>query len=74
MCVLERRDINFAHGEVHVRQNLDGLNNIKLPKNNQVRQIILPPPAAEALRAMPTSIDEPWLFLTTRGQRFSKPR
>jgi integrase len=45
---------------------------IKVPKNNQTRTVILPPPAREALVDVPARLDAPWLFVTPRGRRFSK--
>jgi predicted RNase H-like HicB family nuclease len=67
---LERRDV--GQDEVVIRQNLDGTGQIKVPKNGQVREVILPPPAREALVDVPARLDVPWLFVTPRGSRFSK--
>jgi integrase len=70
LYALERRDI--GHDEVLIRQNLDGTGQIKVPKNNQTRTVILPPPAREALVDVPARLDVPWFFVTPRGHRFSK--
>lgn len=70
MYALERRDI--AGDEVHIRQNLDGTGQLKLPKNNKTRVVILPPPAREVLVDVPSRLEVPWLFTTPRGRRFSK--
>jgi len=58
--------------EVTIRQNLDGTNQLKAPKNGRVRTVILPPPARDALRDVPSRLDVPWLFTTPRGLRLSK--
>lgn len=70
LCALERRDV--AGDEVTIRQNLDGTNQLKAPKNGRVRTVILPPPARDALRDVPSRLDVPWLFTTPRGLRLSK--
>jgi hypothetical protein len=58
--------------EVTIRQNLDGTNQLKAPKNGRVRTVILPPLARDALRDVPSRLDVPWLFTTPRGLRLSK--
>jgi len=70
LCALERRDV--AGDEVTIRQNLDGTNQLKAPKNGRVRTVTLPPPAREALLDVPSRLDVPWLFTTPRGVRLSK--
>jgi integrase len=70
LFALERRDV--GHDEVQIRQNLDGTGQIKAPKNNLSRTVVLPPPAREALADVPARLDVPWLFVTPRGRRFSK--
>lgn len=70
LYALERRDV--GQDEVVIRQNLDGTGQIKVPKNGQVRTVILPPPARVALVDVPARLDMPWLFVTPRGSRFSK--
>lgn len=70
LFALERRDVSLD--EVHIRQNLDGTGQLKTPKNGQARVVILPPPAREALTAVPPRVDVPWLFTTPRGRRLSK--
>jgi integrase len=70
LFALERSDLD---GDlVRIRRSLDGTGQIKLPKNNKERVVILPPPAREALREMPTRADMPWLFTSPRGHRFSQ--
>jgi integrase len=70
LCALERRDVSAD--EVTIRQNLDGTNQLKKPKNGKARTVILPPPAREALHNVPTNLDVPWLFTTPTGKRLSK--
>src|SRR5436190_14857873 len=43
LCALERRDV--AGDEVTIRQNLDGTNQLKAPKNGRLRTVTMPPPA-----------------------------
>jgi integrase len=57
---------------VRIRRSLDGTGQVKLPKNNKERIVILPPPAREALREMPARADVPWVFTSPRGRRFSQ--
>ncbi len=70
LFALERGDL--AVDEVHIRRNLDGTGQLKLPKNGKQRIVILPPPARDALLDVPPRIDVPWLFVTGRGRRFQK--
>lgn len=70
MFALERSDV--GHDEVAIRRNLDGTGTLKLPKNGQERIVVLPPPGREALADVPVRLDVPWMFVTPRGQRFSK--
>jgi integrase len=70
LYALERTDV--SSDEVVIRQSLDGTGEIKRPKNGKARVVILPPPAREAIRGLPTWSDVPWLFTTPRGRRFSK--
>lgn len=70
MFALERSDV--GRDEVTIRQNLDGTGTLKLPKNGQERVVVLPPPAREALAAVPARLDVSWLFLTPRGRQFRK--
>jgi hypothetical protein len=35
-----------------------------MPKKGQPREVILPPPAREALVDVPARLDVPWLFVT----------
>jgi integrase len=70
MFALERSDV--GRDEVAIRQNLDGTGTLKLPKNDQERVVVLPPPAREALAAVPARLDVPWLFVTASGRQFRK--
>jgi integrase len=49
---LERADVDFRHNEIIVRRQFYK-RTLTLPKNGKTRRIILPPPAAEALKSMP---------------------
>jgi integrase len=70
LFALERGDV--TQDLVTIRRSLDATGAIKLPKNGRERIVILPPPAREALREMPTRADVPWLFSSPRGRRFSQ--
>jgi integrase len=70
MFALERSDV--GRDEVTIRQNLDGTGTLKLPKNDHERVVVLPPPAREALTAVPARLDLPWLFVTPRSRQFRK--
>jgi integrase len=70
MFALERSDV--GRDEVAIRQNLGGTGTLKLPKNDQERVVVLPPPAREALKAVPARLDLRWLFVTPRGRQFRK--
>lgn len=70
MFALERADV--GRDEVRIRRNLDGTGVIKAPKNGRERVVVLPPPAREALSAVPARLDVPLLFVTPRSHRFSK--
>jgi integrase len=70
LFALERSDLDADL--IRIRRSLDGTGRIKLPKNNRERIVVLPPPAREALRHMPTRADLPWVFATARGRRFSQ--
>jgi integrase len=70
LFALERGDL--SEDEVHIRRNLDGTGQLKLPKNGKQRVVILPPPARDALLDVPPRIDTSWLFVTGRGRQFRK--
>ena len=57
---------------MHIRRNLDGTGQLKLPKNGKRRVVILPPPARDALLDVAPRIDTSWLFVTGRGRQFRK--
>lgn len=73
LFALEHSDVDLESMEVLVRVNLDARGQMKLPKSGRKRTVILPPPARDALLAMPRRVDSPHIFTTTRGRRFSKP-
>jgi integrase len=70
LFALERGDL--VEDEVHIRRNLDGTGQLKLPKNGKQRVVISPPPARDALLDVPPRIDTSWLFLTLCGRQFRK--
>lgn len=70
LFALERTDVGTD--EVTIRQNLDGTGELKLPKNDKVRIVILPPPARNALLDVPPRLAVTWMFVTPRGKRLSK--
>jgi len=70
--MLRWTDINFARGEVEIRQSLGSTGEVTLPKNHRTRTVILPPPARAALAEMPRRADSPYVFTTRTGKRFSK--
>ena len=70
LFALERADV--GRDEVAIRRNLDGTGQLKLPKNNRERVVILPPPAREALQDVPPRLDVSWLFVTKYGRQFKK--
>lgn len=72
LFTLKWADLDFAAGEVKIKTNLGSTGEVTRPKNNKWRTVILPPPAAEALRSMPRRSDSPYVFTTPSGVRFSK--
>jgi integrase len=70
LFALECADVQ--QDEVRIHQNLDGTGQPNLPRNGKERVVTLPPPAREALLAVVPRVDEPWLFVTRNGRRFSK--
>lgn len=67
---LKRSDI--VGDEVRIRRSLGSTGEVTLPKNGLARTVILPPPARQALREMPTVANSPYVFHTKRGKPFSK--
>lgn len=63
-------DIDFARAEVGVERRLYA-GHCDLPKNGERRDVILPPPAAEALRAMPRTLSGDEVFRSKRGKPYS---
>jgi integrase len=72
LFMLRWTDVDFARGEVHVRQSLGSTGEVTKPKNGKTRTGTLPLPAATALREMPRRADSPYVFTTSTGRRFSK--
>jgi integrase len=72
LFMLRWSDVEFARGELHIRQSLGSTGEVTLPKNGKPRTVTLPLPAATALREMPRRADSPYVFTTSTGRRFSK--
>ena len=72
LFTLKWADVDFAVGEVRIRTSLGSTGEVTLPKNGRPRTVILPPPAADALRSMPRRSESPYVFTTPNGKRFSK--
>lgn len=72
LFVLERADLDFEGHEVRIRQSLGSTGEITLPKNGKPRTVVLPPPAADAVRSFPRRVDHPWLFASKTGKRLTK--
>ena len=72
LCCIRRDDVDLELGEVTIRFSLDGEGKEKAPKNGKARVVTVPPPALQALADVPTRIDSPYLFHTSRGHRLSK--
>jgi len=72
LFTLKWSEVDFAGGEVRIRTSLGNTGEVTLPKNGKPRTVILPPPAAEALRSMPRRADSAYVFTTPNGKRFSK--
>jgi integrase len=72
MFVLRWDDIDFARAQVNIRSSLGGTGEVTLPKNGKARVIVLTPPAADALRAMPRRAGTPFVFTTPKGTHFTK--
>jgi len=72
LFALKWSDVDFQTGEVRIRTSLGNTGEVTLPKNGKPRTVILPPPAADALRSMPRRPESPYVFATPSGRRFSK--
>ena len=72
MFVLRWSDVDFTSGRVHIRQSLTSTGEVTLPKNGRARTVVLPPPAADALRTLPRRLDSPLVFVTSRGTGWKK--
>lgn len=72
MFALRWPDIDFRRGRIHVSKSLGSTGDETAPKNGKGRSVVLPPPAAEALRSMPRLANSDYVFVTPKGTRFSK--
>lgn len=72
MFVLRWSDVDLARGRVHIRTSLGGTGEVTLPKNGKAREVVLPPPARDALAAMPRRTDSPYVFTTPKGTHLTK--
>src|SRR5690606_5665019 len=63
-------DLDFEAQEVHVREQHRRDRTFGPTKNDEPRTIVLPPPAAEAVRSMP-HYDTEHVFHTVTGKRFT---
>ncbi len=70
LFALEWSDVR--RDELDIRRSVDSMGKIKPPKNGKSRTIVLPPKPRAALAELPRHIEEPWVFTTPRGRRFSK--
>jgi integrase len=68
---LDWSDIDFEAETVHVRQQFHK-RRLTLPKSGKTRTAFLPPPAAQALRAMPRAVGGELVFAGKEGQRITQ--
>lgn len=76
---LVRGDLDIAAAEVDIRRQRTpntprdaAVDELPLPKNGQTRRIVIPPPALDAIQALPRPIDsEAPMFGTRRGRPLS---
>lgn len=72
MYVLRWTDVDFANGRVHIKHSLGSTGEVTTPKNGRARTVVLPPPAADALRALPRRTDSAYVFVTSKGTHYTK--
>lgn len=72
LFTLKWSDVDFTAGEVRIRTSLGSTGEVTLPKNGKPRTVILPSPAADALRSMPRRAESAYVFTTPNGKRLSK--
>jgi integrase len=66
----ELRWSDIQGDRIHVRRRLGKYGTVDTPKSGVERQVLLPPPAAQALRTFPRGLD--LVFRGVRGQRLSR--
>lgn len=66
---LQWPQIRFADSEIDVIATLSTKGRLELPKNGLTRRVVLPPPAAEKLAALPEQ--EGFVFFTHTGKRLT---
>lgn len=72
LVVLTWDDINFGNEEVRVSKTLSNDREILPPKNSKPRTVVLPRPAADALRAAPRHLGRARVFGSARGSLLTK--
>jgi integrase len=68
---LEWDDIDFKGETIHVQRQFHK-RRLTLPKNGKARRVFLPPPAAQALRAMPRTVGVAHVFPGKEDQRITQ--
>lgn len=72
LVVLAWDDISFSDEEVQVSKTLSNDREILPPKNSKPRTVVLPRPAADALRAVPRHLGRARVFGSARGSLLTK--
>jgi integrase len=72
LCALRRSDVDLSTRELTVRFNLDASGQEKPPKNGRPRIVTVPPAALDAIRRVPATLHDDYLFHSPRGRRLSK--
>lgn len=72
LVVLEWDDISFGDEEVRVTKTLSNDREVLPPKNSKPRTVVLPRPAADALRAVPRHLGRTRIFGSARGSLLTK--
>lgn len=72
LCALNWAEVDVAGQNITVRHTLDAFGDLKPPKNNKVRKVILPAEAVEALDRLPRWLDRPQVFSAPMGSRLRK--
>jgi integrase len=75
MFALKWADVDIEGKRLWVRAAVDRTGRITRPKNDEHRQIALPPPAGEALKRVPKEVlEDGRVFFSGRGAPFVQPR